>query len=408
MKCLLHIGTEKTGTTLLQHWLAENRAALGAQRVYLPTSLGKWDHRRFTAFFQTKPDDWTRRKGFKTPADKARFFDGFPERFAAEVKEAATAHDLCIITSEHLHSRLESIEEISNVKTYLDTIFDDITVLCYVRDQADMAVSLYSTALKTGHSAPLDQFLTRTVKPDAPYYDLRSFADRWTSVFGRDRCRFRLYDRARFPGGDLRRDVLQALPVAVQESALSFATESRNESLPPLVAAAYRAVNTHLPYWTEAGVSDLNVAVKVRLADLPVLQGGKIDSPLKPALRAMFAAGNAAFLAQHIPGAGDTIPAAAPVPDTRTFTLPEVEAIVESTLAAVLPDVRPEPRGTLQDADADTLRDLAIRLEQGQPTTLEDAALLMRLALRARPGGPFIRKKLDAYTARLAKDKPAP
>ena len=35
MKCILHIGTEKTGTTLLQNWLYDNKEKLSQVGIYL-------------------------------------------------------------------------------------------------------------------------------------------------------------------------------------------------------------------------------------------------------------------------------------------------------------------------------------------------------------------------------------
>lgn len=401
MKCLLHIGTEKTGTTLLQDWLLENRDALSRQRVYLPTTLGKRDHRWFTAFFQRKPDEWFKRKGIRTGEDKKRVFEGFLDRVVAEVKQAEKQHDLFIITSEHLHSRIEDRETIENIRQFLDTIFEQTTILCYFRDQADMAVSLYSTALKTGHTAPLDDFLSRTVTPTSRYYDFKHIADDWSEVFGRERCIFRLFDRSRFTEGDLRQDFLSCLPQAIDPSRLTYGTTSRNESLPPLVAAAFRQINTQVPYWTEdGGMSKLNVRLKSKITAFEGLQPGKIDSPRKPAIRAMFAARNAAFLAEYFAPA-DQFATNPPQPDPGKFSLQEVEAIIESTLSAVLPELRPEVAAGLLASDADYLRDIAIKIEQGTTLSLQDAADLMTLALRARPKGQFIRKKAQDYAARL-------
>ena len=41
MKCILHIGTEKTGTTILQDWLYDNKVELSKVGVYLSDNLGK-------------------------------------------------------------------------------------------------------------------------------------------------------------------------------------------------------------------------------------------------------------------------------------------------------------------------------------------------------------------------------
>lgn len=409
MKCLLHIGTEKTGTTLLQDWLEENRDELSRQRVYLPTTLGHRDHRWFTAFFQRKPDEWFKSKGIRTAEDKTKVFEGFLERLVDEVRLAEQHHDLFIITSEHLHSRITERESITDIALFLAAIFEQTTVLCYFRDQADMAVSLYSTALKTAHTMPLDDFLTRTVTLKSRYYDFNDIADGWSTAFGRDHCIFRIYDRSRFEEGDLRLDFLSCLPQPIDASRLTYDTTSRNESLPPLVAAAFRQINTHVPYWAEgSGVSPLNVRLKSRIADLTALQPGKIDSPRKSALRALFETRNAAFLKQYF-APGEQVSASAPQPaDPPVFSLQEVEAILESTLSALLPELDAESTGRLLDSDADCLRDVAVKIEQGTATSLQDAAALMQLALRARPDGPFIRKKVEDYATRLAKSKERP
>ena len=49
---------------------------------------------------------------------------------------------------------------------------------------------------------------------------------------------------------------------------------------------------------------------------------------------------------------------------------------------------------TLEDKDADYLRDIALKFENEKPLTLEDAHYLMGLAHKARPEGPVIKQKL--------------
>ena len=43
-ECILHIGTEKTGTTSIQKFLATNRTLLKANGVLYPLSPGKVNH----------------------------------------------------------------------------------------------------------------------------------------------------------------------------------------------------------------------------------------------------------------------------------------------------------------------------------------------------------------------------
>ncbi len=56
---------------------------------------------------------------------------------------------------------------------------------------------------------------------------------------------------------------------------------------------------------------------------------------------------------------------------------------------------------TLQKDDVDRLRDTAMRIERREELGLEDGLFLMRLALAARPNGPAIRKKVEAWEKAL-------
>ena len=125
MKCVLHIGTEKTGTTLLQHWMYANRENLERQRIALSSMLGKPNNRQLAAYFQKSFDDFLKSKSIRTAAEKERYFAGFLDRFAAEVAQKAEHNDIFVITSEHFHSRLENADGIEQLADFLRTIFDE-------------------------------------------------------------------------------------------------------------------------------------------------------------------------------------------------------------------------------------------------------------------------------------------
>ena len=74
MNLALHIGTEKTGTTLLQEWLYHNLDALGSQGYFLSTKIGKPCNRDIVAYFRSAPDDFWNQPRFQSKADKDRFF----------------------------------------------------------------------------------------------------------------------------------------------------------------------------------------------------------------------------------------------------------------------------------------------------------------------------------------------
>ncbi|MEL6121862.1 MAG: hypothetical protein AAFR49_19585, partial [Pseudomonadota bacterium] len=112
MKCVLHIGTEKTGTTLLQRWLYENEAALSDQGVALSQSMGQPNNRRFVAYAHGGIDDYLKSKSIFTEDERAAFFEGYKAQLAEEFARKSKEHHTFLITSEHFHSRLISGKQV--------------------------------------------------------------------------------------------------------------------------------------------------------------------------------------------------------------------------------------------------------------------------------------------------------
>lgn len=167
MQCILHIGTEKTGTTLLQGWLYQNQAALNQQGFYLSECLEKPNNRLLAACFSQQIDGWAKRNGIRSQEDRERFFGGFRGAFIEEMNAASEQHHSVIISSEHFHSTLKTAEEITALAEFLATAFSSVRVVCYFRNQFDVAVSRYSTALKVASTKSLDDFIDQ-LHPAAP------------------------------------------------------------------------------------------------------------------------------------------------------------------------------------------------------------------------------------------------
>lgn len=400
MKCVLHIGTEKTGTTLLQDWLYDNRKNLGKQRVFLSTMLGTTNNRLLPVYFQHDLDDWARMNGIETTEQKEAYFEGFLDRFKAEVAEASKSHDVFVITSEHFHSRLTQIEGIIALSEFLNEVFSEVQVICYFRNQFDMAVSFYSTLLLVSPSdAPLNEFIN-SAHPQNCYYNFLEIADNWSAAFGQKNCEFRVFDRTRFLEGDLRKDFIRFVSDQVELDCLDYKIESSNVSLRALESAAYRAVNHVIPYWNkeDGKISFLNQEVKRSLSDLEILKKGRIQSDVRTDVEQAFDQSNSEFFSKYF-GCGNLF-----VTETSssrsdvTFTLQEVQDIVFQSLSAALGFTQGVQ---VPDSNADWLRDLAIKIEHKDKLGLEDALKLMRLAQVVRPEGPLISIKIDEYEKRL-------
>lgn len=337
MQCVLHIGTEKTGTTLLQQWLYGNRALLRRQGVYLSDHLGKPNNRLLAACFQHRLDGWTRANGINTLQEKARYFEHFLERLSDEIRSAALDHQCFLITSEHFHSRVTRAEDIRALSEFLRARFERTKIVCYFRNQFDLAVSSYSTHLRGGHTGGLEDFL-RSATPENYYYNHLEIANHWSSAFGLEHCDFRIYGRDAFLDNDLRRDFIQTLEMDINLSAFDFSIATANEALHTLQGAAFRATNSAVPYWKTAppGISEINNLIKRALLGVERLKTGPIRSPDRDRIETRFEPCNAEFFRRFLGCENRFRSQVAESVEPSSLTQEEVEAILHDALLAVL------------------------------------------------------------------------
>ena len=274
MHLVLHIGMEKTGTTLLQRWLYHNLQQLSLQRIFLSDVLNDgFANRKLVSFFLPGLDDFCRTRRIKTREEKESYFQGFKGKLRDEIKLAERGHDVMIITSEHFHSQMTSPNDMQKLKDFLSGIFSAVTVVCYIREQSDVRKSLYSTALRHAYSGGIEEFQNPLEASRLRYYDYYSLASRWSSFFGKENMDLRVYDRARFVNRDLRADFLTAIPLVVNEAKLSFDIDSANEQLDYITARAYSTINRLVPYWNEDGErSAINMLLKRHVSSLQPLR----------------------------------------------------------------------------------------------------------------------------------------
>ena len=188
MKLVLHIGTEKTGTTSTQNWARNNRDALAAQGVWYSRALGDENHLKFY-LYAIPPgafDDGFAPLGLTTADQRAAFRAGLPVALAAEVAEArARGCHSFVISNEQCHSRLITPEMVREVHDLIAPHFDEIDILCSLRPQIDVFVSFASTWAR-GRLRVTRALFDRVV-PANPYFDYARLLDRWAQVFGADR-----------------------------------------------------------------------------------------------------------------------------------------------------------------------------------------------------------------------------
>ena len=213
MKCLLHIGTEKTATTTLQRFFDRSREALATRGIAYTRSAGVGNNWRLAvaAYDDCRQDDRSLDAGVDGPESRRRFRTALVAELTEELAaiEAHHAVDSLLISSEHLHSRLTTPAEIERLRLLLGELgVTGTQVLVYLRDPLSLAASLHSTVVKHGS--------TRRVPPPpdaATYYrhlcDHQASIKRWEAVF--DDVTPRLFEPDAMVGGSVVADMVDAL-----------------------------------------------------------------------------------------------------------------------------------------------------------------------------------------------------
>jgi len=207
-ECILHIGTEKTGTSTLQLLFHKNRKNLSKKSIFFPETFGEKSHRLLTAFASAnhKIDNIRKDLGLINLNLIESFRQKIAESFKNEIKNENCKK--LLLSGEHMHSRLTTVEEINFLKNFLDNYVDKYKILVYIRPQHEMAVSLFSTLCKVGR---IGMPILPEVNQNNLFYNHEKLLDRWATVFGSENILPRIFAREDFPDGDVKKDFCHIL-----------------------------------------------------------------------------------------------------------------------------------------------------------------------------------------------------
>lgn len=255
MKCIVHIGTEKTGTTSIQSFLYSNKDTLRVHGILITKSAGKRTHWGLAAaaYALNRRDDYTQKRGLQSDAELSKHQARIIASLKDEVMNAKTAHTV-IFSSEQIHSRLRSMGEVRNLKKILTDIgFDDIQIILYLREQAELINSLHNTSVLYGG----------TEQPKGPnrneheqnICDHKQSLQRYSDVFGKANVTPRLFCKDAFVDGSLIRDFMDAAGIDVPTESLSFPGRE-NQSVSAFGLELLRRLNNKVPRWLEDGTEN--------------------------------------------------------------------------------------------------------------------------------------------------------
>lgn len=294
--CLLHIGTEKTGSTSLQNWFGLNRRLLQDSGYFIPQSLTPapenlvLNHSRVAMISMSDDrfdDDLRRDEGVINDVTLAQARQDIFIRLAEEVAAVPRTCHTIILTNEHCHSRLLAPEEVQNLKDFLDQFCETVRVVVYLRPQHEVAMSQYGMFLANG-AYDIDMFpplpppagYAKQVYTSRSYFDYASMMDRWAKVFGEDAIQPRIYSSAGLKGGDIVSDFIADLGLMNRPA---MAAPRRNTNVTAHAQAFFVAFYRAFDRQDKAGSSRLRERIRnAVLARFP----GSGTTPSRPQVRA--------------------------------------------------------------------------------------------------------------------------
>ncbi len=325
-KAIVHIGTEKTGTTSIQSGLFINRDELARRGWLFPISAGLQSNFRLVMFCKDTPPPFMLNFARLASADDVdeKWRREFADRHRAEVQQFQRQRNESVVvySSEHLQSTLVEPEEVERLADFLSSLYDEVEIVVYLRRQDRFALSAHNTALRAGLTKPFD---FSRIHPNSPYYNFLGLLERWSCVFG-DRCmRVRVFERDKLVGGDAVRDFFELVGLdsaalgltipAVENEALSWTAQQLLYTFNRLVERlpnTERRQNSSMADGNSNGVSDVALARALRgkrrdfVRHVETIRDdyGKVLPPRAEAeaFQAQFDAANAELFERWLPG----------------------------------------------------------------------------------------------------------
>ena len=201
-KIILHIGTEKTGTTSIQEFLNLNRVALRDKGFLAPNSGGERHQSTFALIGFDGTTAFAKKRKLASLTQRKLLQFRLKRAFTKEVKEFSKYGDTAIISSEWFHSKVVRKSEMEAILKFLSPFAEQFEVVCYLREQSALANSRYSTGILHGVNLPFDEFIAGCVK-ETPYYNHAKTLRLWQEGVPQSSMHTRIYEKQSFAGGAL-------------------------------------------------------------------------------------------------------------------------------------------------------------------------------------------------------------
>lgn len=271
MKLILHIGTEKTGTTSIQSALAEDRALLAERGILFPDILGTPNHSEIYVASANAADDdeivlWEKKRtGLDIDAYRRACRDSIRSSL-----DSGSYHTI-LISNEHFHSRIQSPDEVERALDLLGVDPSAVKVIVYLRRQDQLATSVYSTRLRLGDH--FDVFDHGEDLTEFNYFSYQKLLGFYESCFGKSGVIARLYEVPYLKDGDVVSDFYEVANLGISPTLVP----RKNASLTESEAVFLKNFNRAFPLLRDGQINDDRGSI------MDAIAGAATGRPFRPA-----------------------------------------------------------------------------------------------------------------------------
>ncbi|WP_430459483.1 hypothetical protein ACQUQU_09715 [Thalassolituus sp. LLYu03] len=239
-RVVLHIGSEKTATTFMQHFFSVNRDQLLRDGVYYPTSAFS-KHAQFSLVSPLCELDSGRPLEF-IPKDIPCDFNFEWTPLIREFNERSDFHTM-LLSVEHFSSRLKhnGLAKLAELLGSLNA--DHIDIVYYFRRQDSYFQSSYSTYVKSGGTKSVAD-MYKSLISNQWFFDSNFLIEQWKKHMPSARYFVRSYELA-VRGSGILADFAAATGLEFGDAYVTPELD-RNESWSPSMLSFARYVNEHI------------------------------------------------------------------------------------------------------------------------------------------------------------------
>lgn len=213
-KLILHVGTEKTGSTSIQDVLFNSRDILLKEGILYPSTIGYPCHINLTACaLDDMPNHPIRRLLNITNQEH---FTSFKKNTIEALSNEINTHnpEYLIISDEHINVHLHNKTLLERYKQVCEEFADIQSVIIYLRSQDGFKLSMFSEAVKSGNLSNFNLKNPLMVFESIPYrFDYLSILNNLASAFGHQTIRPVVFDRTKLKSGNVVDDFLSKVNI---------------------------------------------------------------------------------------------------------------------------------------------------------------------------------------------------